>query len=169
MNKTALYIAMLFVVLLLVQAVIFNNLVLFNCAMPFIFIYVLITMPVTTPPNLAMTVGFALGLCVDAFADTYGLNALCCVILAFVRRPLFHLYVPHDDDLAGQCLNMRTMAVSAFLKYALTMTLVYCVCANVIESFSLFNPLRMLLRIVASTVYTTVLIYAVDSLSLNRK
>lgn len=168
MNKTVLYFVAMFVIVLLTQAVAFNNLVLFNCAMAFVFIYMLISLPVTTSTNLALTVGFALGLCVDAFSDTYGLNTLSCTILAFVRKPVFHLYVNHDEDLSGQRLCMRTMGPAAFMKYALTMTLLYCIIVYSIEAFSFFNFWRTLLRIVASTFYTFIIIYAVDNLTMTR-
>jgi hypothetical protein len=51
----------------------------------------------------------------------------------------------------------------------LTMILVYCILALSIEAFTFFNPMRLMLRIVASTVYTFVIIYAIDSLSVSRR
>lgn len=154
---------------MLAQAVVFNNLVLFNCAMPFVFIYVIISLPVTTSTNLSTLIGFLTGLCADAFADTYGLNALCCTILAFIRKPVFHLYIPRDEDLAEQCPGMKSMGTVNYLKYAGTMVLIYCIMVFVIESFGFFNIWRMAVRILASSVYTLVVIYAIDSLSLTRR
>lgn len=152
---------------MLAQAVIFNNLVLFNCALPFVFIYFILTLPVTFSTNLSLTLGFITGLCVDCFTDTYGMNTVSCTVLAFIRKPIFHLYVPHDDDLAGQRLSMRTMGPASFLKYSVTMVLIYAILLNTIDAFSLFNPLRLLVRIIAGTLYTFIIIYAIDSLALN--
>lgn len=87
MNKTALSLLLLFVVLIPAQAVFFNNLVLFNVAVPLVFIYLIITLPVTYSPSLAMTIGFLTGVSIDALSDTPGVNALACTVLAFVRRP----------------------------------------------------------------------------------
>lgn len=169
MTKTTLNILFLFVVLLLAQAVIFNNLVLFNCAIPFVFIYIIISLPVTIGTNVALTLGFFTGLGVDIFTDTYGLNALACTILAFVRKPVLHLYVQRDEDFSGQSLTSRSMGFAAFMKYALTMSLIYCVMVFVIEAFSFFNIFRLLLRIGASALYSFIIIYAIDSLSLSRR
>jgi hypothetical protein len=156
-------------VLVLAQAVIFNNLVLFNCAMPFVFIYFIIALPATLNTNWSMTVAFLIGLAVDVFSNTYGINAMACTLLSFMRKPLFHLYVSRDEDLAGQRPAMRTMGSSTFMKYALTMILVYCIFALTIEAFTFFNFLRLLLRIVSSTLYTFIIIYAIDSLSVSRR
>lgn len=168
MSKTALYLVALSVCLLLAQGVVFDNLVLFNCAMPFVFIYIIIALPITLGTNKSVAAGFVIGLVADAFADTYGLNALCCTILAFMRKPVFHLYVQRDEDLAGQCPTMRTMGVDTYMKYAATMVLAYCILVFVTEAFGFFNPLRLLLRIAASTAYTLVIIYTLDSMSLSR-
>jgi hypothetical protein len=169
MSKTLINYIFLFIVLVLSQAVIFNNLALFGCAMPFVFIYLIIAFPVTLATNWAVTIGFFTGLAVDVFSNTYGINAMACTVLAFMRRPLFHLYVSRDEDLAGQRPAMRTMGSAAFMKYSLTMILVYCILALSIEAFTFFNPMRLMLRIVASTVYTFVIIYAIDSLSVSRR
>lgn len=169
MNKTTIYLLLMSVVLLLAQAVVFNNLVLFNCAVPFVFIYVILSLPITLSTNWSVTAGFVIGLVADAFADTYGINSVSCTILAFIRKPVFHLYVQRDEDLGGQCPSMRSMGVPVYLKYAGTMVLIYCAMACTIEAFGLFHIWRLLLRIAASSVYTLLIVYAIDSLSLSSK
>lgn len=83
------------------QVVVFNNLVLYSVAVPLVFIYVIISMPITWSTNWSITAGFLLGLSVDIFSDTQGMNALCCTLLAFMRKPVFHLYVQRDEDLSA--------------------------------------------------------------------
>jgi hypothetical protein len=169
MSKPLLNYILLFIVLVLSQAVIFNNLALFGCAMPFVFIYLIISLPVTLSTNWSLTAGFVVGLLVDIFSNTYGINAMACTFLSFVRKPVFHLYVSRDEDLAGQRPTMRTMGSGTYMKYALTMILLYCIFALTIEAFTFFNFLRLLLRIVTSTLYTFIIIYAIDSLSVSRR
>lgn len=169
MTKTILNFALLFVILVIAQAVIFNNLILFNTAIAFVFIYPIIILPINTATNTAMTIGFLLGLSIDIFSDTPGLNALTCTIISFVRRPIYHLYVPRDEESAGQRPGIKAMGWTSFLKYALSMTLIYCICVYTLEAFSFFDIKRLLLRICASTIFTLIFIYAFDSLSLNRR
>lgn len=169
MNKTSLTLLVLFLVLIPAQALVFNNLVLFNVAVPFVFIYMLITLPVTFSANLAMTIGFVTGLTVDILADTAGVNALASTILTFVRRPVFHLYIPVDNDLAEQRPSLRNMGVAAFLKYAVTMALIYCMIVFLIEGIGCFNLKLLLLRTLSSTVYTFIMIYALACLTVGRR
>lgn len=165
MNKTALSLLLLFLVLVPAQAVFFNNLVLFNVAVPLVFIYIIITLPVTYSPTLAMTIGFLTGLAIDILSDTPGVNALSCTILAFVRRPVFNLYVSSDNDLADQRPSLRTMGTAAFLKYALTMVVVYCTMVFSIEALQVFNLRLYLLRVGCSSVFTFIIIYAIACLT----
>lgn len=165
MNKTTLSLILLFVVLLPAQAILFNNLILFNVALPIVFIYVIITLPVTMSETMALTAGFITGLCMDIMSDTPGVNALSCTILAALRRPVFHLYVPSDNDLADQRPLPRTMGTAAFLKYAGTMTVIYCLMYFTVDSLRIFNVELWLLRIACSSVFSFIIIYAISCLT----
>lgn len=168
MSKTIVQFLIGFVLLLLAQIVVFNHLVLFAVAVPLVFVYYIISMPVTWGTNLSMALGFLMGLAVDVFSDTQGMNALCCTILSFARKPIFHLYVQRDDDLSGLCPSLRSMGGAAFMKFMLTMLLAYFVMIFTIDAFALFDPLRWLLCVVCSTAYTFVIIYAIDSVISHR-
>lgn len=163
MNKTSLTLLIQAIVLVPLQAVFFNNLVLFNVAVPIVFIYVIISMPITLGDNKAMTAGFALGLAVDIMSDTPGLNALCCTVLAFIRNFVFHLYMPTDADLAEQSPAITNMGLAAYLKYAATMVVIYCFMVFSIEAIQNWHPLLYPARIVASSVFSLLIIYAIAS------
>lgn len=164
MNKTALNILITALILIPAQAVFFNNMVLFNVAVPIVFIYVIITLPITYSAITAMTVGFLCGSAVDILSDTLGMNALCCTLLGFVHRGVFHLYMSSDIDLAEQRPSPRNMGAGAYMKYALTMTALYCLMLFGIEAAQVFNLRLLILRVVTSSIYSFVLIYAVSGI-----
>ena len=164
MTKFALKYILLFLLLVPAQSIVFNRMVLFDVAVPIVFIYLIIYLPVTLGTNLSTLLGFASGMLVDVFCDTPGLNALGCTVLSFIRKPTFHLYVSYDDDLAGRSPSARTMGASSFMKYMGTMALIYCVMVFTVEAFQFFNFRLLILRIVASAVYTFILLYALDAL-----
>lgn len=168
MTKTVLTFILLFIILIPAQAVIFNNLILFNVALPLVFIYLIISLPVTLSSNWAMTIAFFTGLTIDIFSDTPGMNALACTILAFARKPIYHLYMSYDDDLSGMRPSIATMGPAAYFKYMLTMVFVYCFIVFAIEAFQFFNFRLLLLRTIFSTIFTFIIIYAIDSLSIKR-
>lgn len=165
MIKTFLSFLLIFAVLVLAQVTIFNHIWLFGVAMPLVFIYFIISLPVTTPVNWMLTLGFLLGLSVDIFSDTAGLNALCCTILAGLRRPILHLYMPREEDMVNPIPSMRSMSTGVYMKYVLTMTVLYCMVFFIVDSAGFYNIGTTTLRILASSVLTFPLILATATLS----
>lgn len=164
MSRQILSFIVKFILLILVQAVIFNNIVLFNTAIPFVFIYIIISMPITWGTNASMTIAFLAGFIIDVFANTQGVNTLSCTILAFARKPIFHLYMQHDENLSGAKPSLQSMGSNEFLKYAVTMTLAYCFMVFTIDAFAVFSFFRYLAHIFGSAIFTSVLIYALDTI-----
>lgn len=164
MSKTMLQFFLLAVILVLAQALVFNHICLFGVAVPMVFIYVIVRLPITLSLNWVLTASFFLGLAVDIFSDTYGMNATACTLLAIVKRPVLRLYVPREEDLVRPEPSMLSLGTPTYLKYLLSMTLIYCTLIFLIEAFTFFNPIRLLLRIVCSTVLSTALMAGIDSL-----
>ena len=169
MSKMILHYIFLFIILVLVQVVICNNISVMGLAIPFIFIYFIISIPLSVPVNWLLTLSFLLGLVVDIFGDTPGMNALACVTLAFVRRPVLSLYLSRgDEDYLSTLPSIGTFGFSLYARFTFTLVFVFCTLLFFIESFSLFNPAQLIGKIVMSTIFTFILILGIDSL-LGRK
>lgn len=168
MSKISIKFILLAAVLILLQVVGLNHMCLFGVAMAFAYIYMIIHLPIDLSQNWALTIGFFLGLIIDVFSDTQGVCALSCTILAGVRGAVLKLYLPREEDLTDPCPSIRALGAPVFLKYALTMSLIYCSVIYLIDAFSFFTPVRLLLRIVSSTLLTWLVIIAVDTIISHR-
>lgn len=166
MQKTVVQFTLMFIVLVLAQAVIFNHIALYSVGLAFVFIYFIIKLPVNLSPARVIFLSFLIGFTVDIFQDTPGVNALSCTILGACRRTVIRLYIPREEDLVHAIPSLHTLGAAVFSKYAVTMTLIYCILTFSIEALTFFNPLQILLRIVCSTALTSILLIAIDSLSL---
>ncbi len=164
MSKTTIQIIILGIILVLAQVIVFNHISLFNVAVPMVFFYLIIRLPITLSTNWMLTIGFFLGLIVDIFSDTYGMNALACTVEAMLRRPILRLYVPREEDLTRPEPSMYSLGTTTYLKYILTMTLLYCTLIFLIEAFTFFNPIQLMMRIVFSTILSMILMLGIDSL-----
>ena len=165
MAKEILKFIFLFIILTLCQVVVFNHICLFGVAVPLVFIYFIIKLPVTLGVNWAMTVSFLLGLTVDLFSNTQGMNALACTILSVCQVPVLNLYLPRQDDLGNPEPSIRTLGAAVFMKYAVTMTLIYCTLFFLIEAFAFFNVIDLILKIAGSSALTFVIVMAIDVLT----
>ncbi|MBQ8773011.1 MAG: rod shape-determining protein MreD [Muribaculaceae bacterium] len=169
MTKTAIKFIILFILFVFAQAIIFNQICLFNVATPFIFIYIIVRMPITVSVNWLMSISFILGLCVDVFSDTQGMNALACTLLAAIRRPVLLLFFPREDDIANPEPSIRSFGFGIYIKYLLTLVLLFCCFIYTIEAFSFFNFFQLVMRIASSTLLTSLLLLGIDSISSQRQ
>lgn len=152
-----------FVGLLLLQVLILNNVHIAGYATPFLYIYMIIKMDSETPRNGLMLWAFFLGLGVDLFSDTPGMNAASAVLLAFLRPHLLRLFAPRD--LTGNFApSARTMGTAAFLKYAAACVLLHHVVLISLDYFSAVHVGLLALHILASTVLTLACTLAVEGI-----
>ena len=169
MTKTIIQFIVLFVVLLIIQ-VVCNKIVILGVATPIIFIYLLLRLPIAFSKNWSFTIAFFLGLIVDLFNDTPGMNALSCMLLAAVRVPVFNAYFTREDDLSSPMPSIASLGVGGYLKYMSTLAIFYCMALFLIQAFSLHNFTLTLLRIGGSSVLSVLLLFGLDSLvSTNRE
>lgn len=168
MTKTVIQLVALAMVLILLQ-VLCSKIVLFGVATPIIFIYLILRLPVTLSRNWVYTIAFFMGLMIDIFNNTQGMNALACTLLAAVRQPVFRAFVPRQDDMTNPMPSIESLGLGVYLKYMSTMTLIYCALLFIIQLFTFSRFLHTLLHIVTSCALSIVLILAIDSLMSTRR
>lgn len=164
MNKSVISYILLFVILVLVQALLMNHIVLFGSAVCFIFVYFLIKLPINLSTNWLLTLGFLLGLTVDVLSDTPGLNALCCTVLASLKRPVFFAYEQHDDQKRNVTPSIGTIGFFNFCKYIFSISAIYCLLAFFVEFVEFTDIVGILIKAGASTLFTFLVMLAIDSL-----
>jgi rod shape-determining protein MreD len=164
MTRDAIHIALLFATMWLMQVLIFNYVILFNIAVPFVFIYFIIRLRIEFSTGWLLTLAFLLGLSVDICSDTLGLNALCCTILAMAKKKVFYAYVPKDDKSEHIIPSLSALGLSAYSKYLFSMVAFYCVLLFSIEYFSFISIKEIAIMAFASTILTFILLVGIDCL-----
>ena len=140
-----------FVGLVLLQVLILNNVHIAGYATPFLYIYLILKFESETPRNALMLWAFFLGLTVDIFSDTPGMNAAATVALAFLRPTFLRLFVPRDT-LENIVPSVKSMGIVPFLKYLIVSVFIHHAILLTIEFFSFAHIGTLLLRIVAKCV-----------------
>ena len=163
MTKTVIQFIVLFFALLLLQLVC-NKIVLFNVAMPVVFIYLILRLPVNLHSGWVLTIAFFTGLILDIFNNTPGMNALACTILAAMRRPVLNVFVSRENDMNIPIPSVDSMGVSDYFRYMATLVTIYCTLIFSIQAFTLHNIVLTLARIAASSALSIVIIFGLDSL-----
>lgn len=164
MAQSILKYILLFILCVIVQSLIFNKIVLFHVAVPIVFIYFLIRLPIDLKLPYLFTFAFLLGLCVDIFSDTPGVNALACTLIAALRTPIYYAYMAKDDITSRLTPTVSTMGIVEYSKYLLTFVVIYCLIAFSIEYFSFADVKGIVILTGASSVFSFVILLALDCL-----
>jgi len=155
---------LLFILLVFLQIWLFGYIHLFGYATPLLYIYFIIKLPVNMNRNAVLGLSVLLGFIIDIFSGTLGLCMTVMVITGFLRYYMLKLFAPRDifDDSAP---SFSSFGKSLFMQYAGAVALVQIILLYSIESFSLFNPLSLFLRIISSFALTILLIFAFESVN----
>ena len=149
--------------LLVLQVLIFNHISIGGYATPFVYVYVLLKMGFNCNRNERMLWGFVVGLLVDFFSDTPGMNASASVLMCFLQPLFLRLFAPRDLD-DNLVPSMRTMGVAAFAKYLVACILIHHSWLLSLEFFSWAHASAMLWRILASGSLSLALILALEGI-----
>ena len=141
-----------FVGLILLQVLILNNVHIAGVATPFLYVYFILKFNSGTSRNELMLWGFCIGLAIDIFSNTPGMNAAATVLLAFLRPLFLRLFTPRDT-LDSLVPFLKYLVVSVFVHHLMLLTL---------EFFSFTSIPLLLLRVVSSTILTITCIMAVE-------
>lgn len=156
-----------FIILVLLQVLVLNHISFLGYATPFLYIYFIIKMPIGTNRNLVLITAFLLGFSIDIFCNTLGQNAAAAVLAAFMRRPVQGLFFAREDfeHFIPSIPNLGL----AFIKYTIVIVFIHHLALISISSFSYLNFPTIMLRIISSTLLTSILIYAIEGFAVKRK
>lgn len=167
MKLSFIYEIVLFMVLVLLQTLLLNRISLFGIVTPVLYIYFLLKLPVGRNRYYVIISAFLLGLTIDIFLNTLGMNAAATTIVAAFRKNIMGLFFEregYDDFVPG-----IYVAPGPFVRFTIFMVLLHLTLLFFIESFTLFNLKNTLIRIATSSAVTIPLIIAIDSLMYRRK
>jgi rod shape-determining protein MreD len=150
-----------FIGLVFVQVLFLNHIYLFGLATPFLYIYLILVLDKDVEPIALMLTAFVLGLIIDMFCNIPGVNAGASVLLAFSRMRLLRLFAPREE-FENYEPGIYTLGIGAFIRYALTATLLHHAVLFLLEAFSIAQFGYLALRVLCSAVLTVLLIIAIE-------
>ena len=148
-----------FIFLVLFQVLILNNIQLSGYLNPFLYVLFILMLPFQSPDWLVLILSFVLGISIDMFADTGGLHAVACVLMAFIRRPVLKLVSPRDGYDTGQKPTLQQFGFGWFFSYAGILIFVHHLTLFFMETFSFSEFFSTLFRAILSSLFTLMLIF----------
>lgn len=142
------------VVLILVQVIVLKHLELGFAnwwITPFLFIYILIDLPVKFNPLYGMLAAGILGFIIDVFYDTYGMHASASIFMVFIRFYFIPLILPRDGFDENSSVTVKNIGLLKYLLYLFVLAFIYHLWFFMVEKFSFVSfPLRFAQALVSS-------------------
>ena len=156
-----------FVGLVLLQVLVLNHVHVGEYATPFLYSYFLLTLEASTSRVQVLLWGFFLGLSIDVFGNTPGLNASAATFLALVRNPLLRSQTVRDlaEDFRP---SAHTMGISPFLRYIVIGVFLHILFLQWLDVFSFARWVPFLLRVLSDVTFTVVCIGCIEMIRRKR-
>lgn len=161
MSKIIKYIA-LFIILMLLQIVLFNNIQFSGYINPYVYVMFIIVLPLGMPAWIVLLLSFVTGITVDAFSNTMGVHTSACVMAGFLRPYLLTFNITHETYNPDYAPSIRNNGFRWFLVFTLMVVLVHHLTLFYVEVFRFAGFFRTLLRVILSTLFTSFFIVLID-------
>ncbi len=143
-----------FVILIMFQVLILNSLHFGGYAYPAFYLYFILLLPFETAGWALLLSAFFMGLSIDFFTNSLGINAAASVFMAFCRPGILGLLRSKREYEPGFTPGIKDLGFSWFLSYAFILILVHHTVLFSLEVFSFSGILQTILRIALSTLAT---------------
>lgn len=168
MNNIVLKNIIRFIVLVLIQVFVLNNIRINGYVNPYIYVMFILLLPFETPGWLLLISSFALGLSVDIFSNTPGMNAAAAVLMAFCRPVVIRLLSGTKGIEAGEQPGIADMGFRWFFLYSFILIFIHHLILFYIEIFRFNELIDTFYRVIMSTTASLVLIIIIQYLFMQK-
>lgn|SRR5574344_157626 len=153
---------LLFVLSILGQVLVFNNIQAFGFVNPYIYIIFIMTLPIGIGRGWLMFISFATGFIIDIFCNTLGMHAFACTLIGFIRPYLLLALATRDIFKDDDLPILSKFGIEWYIKYMLVMVLCHHLALFFIEQFDGFFFLPTMARIFTNSIATIICILLVQ-------
>lgn len=169
MNSIVLKNIVRFIVLVLIQVFVLNNIRVNAYINPYLYLLFILLLPFETPGWLLLTSSFLIGLTIDLFAHTPGMHASAAVFMAFCRPAVIRFISGPKGVEAGLSPGIKDMGFRWFFLYSLILIFLHHFVFFFLEVFRFNEFSQTLYRILLSTLATLTLVILVEFLFIKQK
>jgi rod shape-determining protein MreD len=153
---------LIFVLLILLQVLLFNNIQFSGYVNPYVYILFILLLPIELPSWIVLLTCFGTGLVIDFFTGSPGMHTSATVLAGFIRPYVLRLVSPRDGYESGSDPSMMIYGFRWFFSYALLMVLVHHTALFYLEVFRFADFFRTMLRVILSTLFSMTFILLIE-------
>jgi len=149
-----------FIVFLILQILLFNNINLFGFLNPYPYILFILLLPVNSNKSVVLLSSFTLGIILDMFANSGGIHTIASIVLAYIRPSLFKFAF-------GLSYEYQTVKIADKISpERITLLLLAIFTHHFIVFFFEFFRIDLIFQILSRTLFSTLFTFTISLLIL---
>jgi len=148
----------LFIILIIIQIFFINKLHLKGYINPYIYIMLLIQLPVNINRVLLLFIGFFAGTIIDNFLNTPGIHAFSSVLVSFLRPNIISTFFIEKDYPINMEPKINNIGSRTFIIYSYSIILIHHTTLFFLEKFSVSQLSKTLFTIFTSSIISLIFI-----------
>lgn len=143
------------ILIVLAQVLVFNRIEVGFGVYLMVYPLFVLTLPFRMNMFQGLLISFLIGIAIDFFSNTYGLHASALVFAFYIRSFVFKIFPPHEDYARGED-GTRYASAGRFFMILISFIFLHHIWYFLLESFNLKESLFTLVRILLSTIASTI-------------
>ena len=156
MNKYFTKYLFLIPVYVLLQVLLLNQILFSAYINPFLYIILIIGLPIKTPKWFLLIYAFLIGFFIDIFSGSLGFHSTATVLIAFFKPFISKITIPHNILGETDEITLNKIGNKAFITFSLLLIIIHNSCLFIIEHIN-FN-LDIISKILFSSFVTLILV-----------
>ncbi|HSO87257.1 MAG TPA: rod shape-determining protein MreD [Draconibacterium sp.] len=149
--------AVMFISLVLIQVLIFNQVQFSGFFNPYVYVLFIILLPLSAPRYAVLILAFLLGLTIDIFSNSLGVHSAATVFVAYARPLVIRLISNREDD-KSDYPGLNQNKPGWFINYVVIMVLLHHTLLFYLEVYTFANFFNTLYRVILSSLFSIVVI-----------
>lgn len=147
----------MFISLVLVQVLIFNQVQFSGFFNPYIYVLFVILLPLSAPRYLILVSAFLLGFVIDVFSNSLGVHSAATVFVAYIRPLVIRLISNREDD-RSDYPGLNQNKLSWFINYVFIIVFLHHAILFYFEVYTFANFFNTLYRVILSSLFSIIVI-----------
>lgn len=157
-----------FVVYVLLQGLVLNHVNFLGEFNPYLYVLFILHLPTGCNRTMVQIVAFLLGLSIDFFSGTIGVNAGATLLIGFLKPHMDKIFSPREDN-KMIVPGFRSFGMNTFIQYASILVLVHHIALFALSAFTFEELPYVLLKSLISALFTLLLILIIEYYRSNRR
>lgn len=140
----------------LLQVLVLNEVLFSAYINPFLYVMLIISLPLKTPKWFLLIYAFLLGFSVDIFSGSLGFHSTATILTAFIKPIISKITIPHNILGDTDEITLQKVGYKSYITFSIFLILIHNSCLFITEHLS-FN-FALFGKILASSVATLIII-----------